>query len=97
MSESVSGFKLPDEAGVVQLDPEHEVVANDYEADESLEVDTLNDEVATLNDEVATLDDEVETLNDEVVDLSEEEMLNEFERAYAEETAPSGSGSRPSA
>ncbi|WP_096085652.1 methyl-accepting chemotaxis protein [Agaribacterium haliotis] len=61
LSESVSGFKLPDE---VEAEEELSDEA-DYEADTEL--------------------NEVEALDDEVMELTDEEMLTEFEEAYAEE------------
>ncbi len=95
LSESVSGFTLPEEIeaddlsegeamDLAEYEAEAETAEAVLDADEVLEVDVDSDDI---DDDLASADTvEVETLHDEVVDLTEEEMLTDYDEAYAHET-----------
>lgn len=80
LNESVSGFTLPEEAGLAAADYDEEIdsFATGVDDGEQFSTDSYS-----YDEDDETL--EVATLDDEVVDLTEEEMLTDLEQAYAEE------------
>ncbi len=76
LSESVSGFTLPEEVRGASVS--YDESANGYDAEDDYSEHSISDQDETL--EMASLDD------DEVVELTEEEMLSDLESAYAEDT-----------